>query len=457
MMIINKIRAVIKNMNEDKDLMRVIYSSAQSQGEMRSAINDWALIYENSPPWDSKTLRKLNLGKAIAKELARLVLLEAEFKSTDRNIDAFLQSLLSEIRPHFEKALAKGGMAIKPYVSGDKIKTDYVDAENFFPTDYDQSGEITGAVFRTRLSQNGKFYTRLEKHTFDGSSEEITHAAYESSSRDMLGGRVPLEKITAWKGIAPHSVIRNISAPLFAYFKVPFANTIDDSSPLGVSAYEEAIDLLEDADKQYTSLLWEYEGGELAIDADIDTLMGGDDYTEFSLPHGKKRLFRRCEGFKANGEPFYHEFAPNLRDKAYTDGLETILRRVEFASSLAYGTLSNVQNVDKTAEEIRSSKQRSYAAVSELQKTLGYAVERAAAAAAVWLNILGIKTDENSKVTFMWDDSIVRDPTREFSERLQLISAGAYQPYEMRAWYFGEDENEARKRCADEDDVEDIE
>ena len=124
---------------------------------------------------------------------------------------------------------------------------------------------------------------------------------------------------------------------------------------------------------------------------------------------------------------------------------------------ISFDQINTNQNVDKTAEEIRSSKQRSYAAVSELQKTLGYTVERAAAAAAVWLNILGVQTEENSKVTFMWDDSIVRDPTREFSERLQLISAGAYQPYEMRAWYFGEDENEARKRCADEDDVEDIE
>ena len=55
----------------------------------------------------------------------------------------------------------------------------------------------------------------------------------------------------------------------------------------------------------------------------------------------------------------YKVFAPPIRDKSLINGFNAILRRVEFNSGLAYGTLSDLNTVDKTAEEIKTSKQRS--------------------------------------------------------------------------------------------------
>ena len=60
---------------------------------------------------------------------------------------------------------------------------------------------------------------------------------------------------------------------------------------------------MQDADDQYQRLLWEFEGGELAIDADITVLEASGE-----LPRGKKRLFRNLGKYLDDG--FYNVFSP---------------------------------------------------------------------------------------------------------------------------------------------------
>ena len=461
-----KIKAVIKRMLDAKDVQKVVNQSIGMSSEMRTAINDWAMIYKNSPPWairKENILRLLNLGKAISKELARLVLLECKVRVDNcETVDAVMQNVFKDIRPHFEKALAKGGMALKPYIShSGNVEVDFVDAENFFPIGYDSNGDIYAAIFVSKLLYKEEYYTRLEKHeySYQTKSEHIQNFAFRSKSPDALGTQISLSSVPAWSMLTSEATVSGIDSPLFAYFKVPFANTIDDESPLGVSVFEDSIDLLEDADRQYTRYLWEYEGGELAIDANIDMLksVNEDDESgveyDFVMPEHQGRLFRRFGGYNNSGEPFYKEFAPELRDSSYANGLETILRRIEFNSSLAYGTLSRVDNVDKTAEEIKASKQRSYAAVAEIQTALQTACERLAYDILYWQQLKGENVNISElNMTYTWDDSIIRDSQRELAERLQLQTAGVIKPWENRAWYLGESEDKAKKMCQPSDE-----
>ena len=57
---------------------------------------------------------------------------------------------------------------------------------------------------------------------------------------------------------------------------------------------------------------------------------------------------------------FYHEFSPQLRQADFIAGLEEYKREIEFAVGLSYGDISNPQTVDKTATEVKSSKQRKF-------------------------------------------------------------------------------------------------
>ncbi len=51
------------------------------------------------------------------------------------------------------------------------------------------------------------------------------------------------------------------------------------------------------------------------------------------------------------------------------------------------------------------------------------------------------------KVTF--DDSIIEDKQSEFGEYMQLLGAGVLEKWEVRAWYTGESEEEAKSRIID--------
>ena len=58
------------------------------------------------------------------------------------------------------------GRSLKPYVSGDSILIDAVQADCFFPTAFDTSGRMTGAVFVEQIVRGNRIYTRAESHEF---------------------------------------------------------------------------------------------------------------------------------------------------------------------------------------------------------------------------------------------------------------------------------------------------
>lgn len=453
MSILSKIKAVISKMIPENEVNRLINQSIASSSEMRTAIETWNDVYKNKPPWEKKYTRKLNLGKAIAKELARLTLLECEIRVDNCDIiNDIINDTAGRLRHSFEKALAKGGMAFDVYFSGGSVKVDFIDAENFFPTEFDDDGNITASIIVSRAKSGGKYYTKFEQHTYDAAlkCEVITNYAFTGSSKQEVGRRCSLAEVPAWAEIPETITVYNTDIPLVAYFKVPFANTVDSSSPLGISVFEDCMELLEDADEQYTSFLWEYKGGELAVYADTTALISYDENGERkeALPEHDERLVRSFGGLRANGESFFKEFAPPLRDESYERGLETILRRVEFSASMAYGTLSKTTATDKTAEEIKASKQRSFAAVSEIQRSLQGAITQLSEIIKTYLSTQNIVEKAlKLEFSFMWDDSIVRDSQREFTERLQLMSTEVIKPWEMRKWYLSESEEEAKRSC----------
>jgi A118 family predicted phage portal protein len=57
----------------------------------------------------------------------------------------------------------------------------------------------------------------------------------------MLGSEVPLTSIGLWAHMAPEVYISKLEKPLFAYYRLPGANTVDSSSPLGMSVFANAI------------------------------------------------------------------------------------------------------------------------------------------------------------------------------------------------------------------------
>ena len=378
------------------------------------------------------------------------------------------EKLLSKLRQQLEYGIAKGGLVIKPYVVMNKISEDnkesdvadiefdYIQADNFYPLAFDASGKITEAAFIQTKTEKDTVYRRLEYHKWQNNQVQIINKAFKSTNNTYdgdltgmdLGHEVPLSSIPEWSTLQEKTTIKNVTQPLFAYFKMPEANTIDTSSPLGVSGYSRATSLIKDADMQYSRLLWEYEAGEMAIDIDRDALTFKEDGTggEHSvMPQMQQRLFRTIDLGESDT---YQPYAPTLRDMSYTTGLNTILMRIEDVCAISRGTLSDASSEARTATELKILKQRSFSANAEIQKALENTLKEVIYIMNVYCDLYEITVEGDYDVSFEWDDSIIVDVDTELGKRITLMQNGLASKVETRMWYFGETERQAREALA---------
>lgn len=223
---------------------------------------------------------------------------------------------------------------------------------------------------------------------------------------------------------------------------MPLANNIDDKSPLGVSVYSRAINLIEQLDKQYSRILWEFEGKELAIYVSETLLSRNIKTGEKELPKGNSRLYRTLKG-ESEGD-LYREFSPDIRDSNLFNGLNELLRKIEFNCGLAYGTLSNINESDKTATEIKASKQRSYSTVKDIQNSLQYSLENLVYAMRSICRLHNLPGDKY-EMSFNFDDSLVMDKDLELSSMQADVAAGVLRPEIYLAKKYGVTEEEALK------------
>lgn len=404
----------------------------------------------------------------------------------------YQEKLLTKIRTQLEYGIAKGSLIIKPYVHLAKkqeipgieqetdeteyiMDYDFIQADCFYPFAFDNNGKLSEVAFLQTKTDKDKVFTRLEYHKLVGNTVTIINRAFESMNniRDVsvtsgasLGTEVDLSRVNEWKDLPKQATINNVDRLLFGYFKMPEANTIDPHSPLGISGFARAKWLIRDADEQYSRLLWEYEGGEMAIDIDRDALMTKNDASgngHSVMGRLQQRLYRTIDLGESNT---YKPYAPPLRDASLINGLNEILMRIEDVCALSRGTLAEVATEARTATELKMLKQRTYSSNLDIQKALETALKDVVYAMDVYCTIYNIVGDihfaggkvDASKigkydVSFDWDDSILVDVDTELNRKILLMNNGLESKLEVRMWYHGEDKRqaaEALKRIREE-------
>lgn len=384
--------------------------------------------------------------------------------STDRAeyLNEQYKKLKKHLRRQLEYGIAKGGLVIKPYLVANKvddrdtdwqIEFDFIQADSFYPLAFDASGQITEAAFIQTQVEKDVVYRRLEYHKWKNNMVTIVNKAFKSTNNntqgDMtgldLGQEIPLSTISTWKDLKETVTIKNVQKPLFAYFKMPEANTVDTSSPLGVSGYSRAVNLIKDADMQYSRLLWEYEAGEMAIDIDRDAMSFREDPKGqyHTVPnHMQARLYRKIDLGESDT---YQPYAPSLRDGSFRDGLNTILMRIEDITGLSRGTLSDAAAEARTATEIKILKQRSFQTNADIQQALEDTLRDVIYIANVYCDLYEITKAGEYDISFEWDDSIIVDVDTELNKQITLLQNGLTSKTEVRMWYFGETERQAQE------------
>lgn len=434
----------------------------EKQGGKSTTLKNIQEGQENSDIPDEQEVKPL-YGSEVPEEIPQGNTEKAEYLADE------IKKLKKDLRKQLEYGVAKGGFVIKPYViipkNGDTengepakphIYFDYIQAGAFYPLAFDGSQRITEAAFIQRKVDKDTIYTRLEHHILKGSTVTVKNRAFKSMNTSIntnnleaeLGTEIPLTDVPEWASLEAETKIQNVDRLLFAYFKMPEANTIDPYSPLGVSGFSRATKLIEQADLQYSRLLWEYEGGELAIDVDRDALTELTDLNGVSHtvnPHLQERLFRPIDLGESNT---YNVFNPTFRDTSLIAGLNTILMRIEDVCGLSRGTLTDAATEARTATELKILKQRNYATNADIQAALEDALRDVVYIMDVYCILYELVADGEYDVSFEWDDSILVDVDAELGKRITLMQNGLASKVETRMWYYGETERQALEALA---------
>lgn len=220
--------------------------------KMNTALKRWDEISTGIPPWKNinDDIDTVNMAKHISDIRAKLTTLDIGIAVSGSSRAEYLQRIVDDLMKRLPDRLAEadrlGGLMIK----WNGVTWDYILPGNFGITAKNDNGEIVGAIFATHTCEGKIHYTRLEYHRFEGSDENgpvyvVTNKAFKNrvggDHKYRLGTPVPLQSVSAWANMQEEVKISKLMKPLFAYYRVPGANTIDPSSPLGLSVFANAI------------------------------------------------------------------------------------------------------------------------------------------------------------------------------------------------------------------------
>ena len=413
---------------------------------MIDAINDWKNMLSGKADWCESYVESLRLEEGICREFADAALVEMEMQIlNNEQLDKTLKKAAVDLNKKMQNGLALGSLVLRP-LGPDKFE--YITADKMIPISFDDDGKPNDIAFLSvkRVGENN-YYFRLERHYFTNGNLTIENNCYHSQSRSDIGQRCELENVPEWANIQPGPIIYpGMTQMDFGYYQNPVENKIDESG-CGVSIYESAIGLIRKADRQAARLDWEYESGERAIHVDERALKHSKGKTY--LPKLSNRLYRGLNLDDGKDKELFKEYSPQMRDEAYKRGLEECKREIEFNVGLAYGDLSDVQNVEKTATEVLASKTRKYNRVRAIQNNLEKCLQDFVEALAFYNGCYMSGVEFACK----FKDSILTDEESERQQDRQDVSMGAMSLLEYRMKWYNEDEETARAKLPEQNQV----
>lgn len=419
-------------------LKQIVGKDITLSDKMIDAINEWKQMLNGQADWITDSIVSLGIEEGICREFADCALVEMETSLSNERLDRIYQKNISNLNENIQEGLALGSFVLKPL---GEAAAEFVSADKIIPVSFGDDGKPNDIAFLTvKKVGDVDYFTRFERHYFINGNLTIENKCFHSQTSRDIGLPCSLEAVEEWANIDPGPVTYpGMNRMDFGYYRNPIKNRIDGSA-CGVSVYESAVDLIRKADIQSARLDWEYESGERAIHVDNKALKQDKSTGRFSMEKLKKRLYRGLNLEAGKDQELLKEYSPEMRDEAFKRGLEEYKREIEFSVGLAYGDLSDVQEVAKTATEIKTSKNRKYNRVTAIQNNLYDCLEDFAAGLAFYNSMLNSGYEFSCK----FNDSILTDEETERNQDRADVSMGAMQLWEYRKKWYGETEEQAK-------------
>lgn len=426
-------------------LKQIVGKDITLSDKMIDAINEWKQMLNGQADWITDSVVSLGIEEGVCREFADCALVEMETSVSNERLDKIYQRNIASLNENLQEGLALGSFVLKP-LGG--IAAEFVSADKIIPISFGDDGKPIDIAFLTvKKVGDVDYFTRFERHYFTNGNLTIENKCFHSQTSNDIGLPCSLEAVEEWGNIDPGPITYpGMNRMDFGYYRNPIKNKVD-GSVCGISIYESAVDLIRKADIQGARLDWEYESGERAIHVDNKALKQDKSTGRFGMARLSKRLYRGLNLEVGKDQELLKEYSPEMRDEAFKRGLEEYKREIEFSVGLAYGDLSDVQEVAKTATEIKTSKNRKYNRVTAIQNNLYDCLEDFVAGLAFYNSMLNSGYEFSCK----FNDSILTDEEAERQQDRQDVSMGVMTLVEYRAKWYNETEEEAAKKIVQED------
>lgn len=208
-----------------------------------------------------RTRKSLCMAKRVCEDWADLLFNEkleitAETRSAQKAIEKIFEKNNFKVSANrlVELAFALGTAAFVEHKTKDGVLIDYVKADMIYPLSF-ANGIVSECAFASRMMVYGEMHTYLNIHVLeDGKYVVINKLICERTKKEA-----PLPSGIAEKFYTDSNI------PLFQIISPNCANNICTDSPLGISIFANAIDVLEGIDLVYDSYQNEYRLGKKRI------------------------------------------------------------------------------------------------------------------------------------------------------------------------------------------------
>lgn len=398
--------------------------------------------------------RKFNhlpIARTASKKIASLVYNEqAEITSDNKSVDEFISYTLDNDRfnknfeRYLESGLALGGLAMRPYVDGDRIRVAFVQAPVFLPLQSNTQDVSNAAILTKAIKSEGRknvYYTLVEFHewvTADGKEQgstkdksyyRITNELYKSDISDALGQRVNLSEL--YPDLEPVTMFKDLSRPLFTYLKTPGMNNKDINSPLGLSIFDNAKTTIDFINRTYDEFMWEVRMGQRRVIIPEQMTKVTAQREDGSITFKRRfetdqNIYTQLGGGNMDANSIKDITTP-IRSNDYITAISEGLKLFEMQIGVSAGMFSFDGKSMKTATEVVSENSDTY----QMRNSIAALVEQSIKELCVSICELGKATGlykgeipELEDISVNLDDGVFTDRNAELAYWMQMVSAG---------------------------------
>lgn len=429
-------------------------------------------IYSGRGQGTYRKRKTLGMAKKVCEDLADLLMNEkVQITLSEEREDAFVKRVLSENKfarksnEYQERKAATGTAAYvvyldeaevdaEGYVQSGKIKINYLDAGAIYPVSW-ENGEVKECVFVTTETYLGKKYAKIQSHMLSDGRYKIENTILECITGSAEGRELAEAE---WRALKPFQnmakVVETVSdKPQFVIDTLNIVNNAnnDESNPMGVALYANAIDVLKSIDIAYDSYSNEFELGkkrifaapEMLKDVHGNQVFDPDDTVFYMLP----------EEYAGQGGKAIEEVNPNLRIEEHSKAINDNLNYLSMKCGFGTNRYKFENGQVKTATEVISENSDMYRTIKKNELVLDPALEALIRIILRLGNITGESLKEDVEVQIQFDDSIIEDAESERKRDREDVSMGAMQLWEYRAKWYGEDEETAKAAVGIQEEV----